>query len=794
LKTRLARRALSAVAAAIGLGFVALVAAVARKPLPAALARRPEVSVVVTDRGGRMLYQARTRDDALVSPVRVEDVSPWVVPALLAAEDGRFYSHPGADPIAMLRAFAQLVLERRLVSGASTLTQQLARNVAPRPRTVFGKLDEIVTALRIERELDKQTILSEYLTRIEFGPNIRGVEAASQRYFDKPARALDLSEAATLAAIPRGPTLYDPERGLERVERRRVRILKRLSALDLVEPREIERALATRVTLSRGEHGLSPNQLVLGLVNGLDPALGAPGTLSRIETTIDAALQEETTVLARRAVERVAERHVTSAAVVVLDNDTGDVLAWVGSPDFFDRRALGQNDGIRALRQPGSTLKPFLYAAAMERLGLTAASLLPDLPLAIRTEQGTFSPQNYDRRSHGPVRVREALASSFNQPAVALIERLGVERGLEALRDIGFSTLTREASHYGAALALGDGEVRLVDLARAYATLARGGRLRRERLARAVVDRSGTRREHPPDVGRRVLDPRVAAIVTDVLADASARAPGFGRDSVLELPFPVAAKTGTSKGYRDNWAVGFTREITVAVWVGNFDGSPMVRSSGITGAAPLFHDVMLAAMRGRSQAALVDRSGLLEREVCALSGALPGDHCAHRHRELFLPGSEPHARCEMHELVPIDRELGGRSALGCPSVEARVYERYPAEYAAWARGVGRPLAPTTPSARCSAEALERGSDTTGVSIEYPHDGAVFRLDPELGRQEIVLSARAPEAAAVSYVLNGRVLATVQSPFQMPWALEPGAHRLEVRVAGAPSGAVAFRVE
>lgn len=791
---RLARRALAVVAVAFGVALLSLAVAVARKPLPAALARAPEASVVITDRGGRVLYQARTRSGALLMPARVEDVSPWVVPALLAAEDARYYRHPGADPLAIVRAIAQLVVERRVVSGASTLTQQLARNVEPRPRNAFGKLGEIVTALRIERELDKQTILSEYLTRIEFGPNLRGVEAASRRYFDKPARALDLSEAATLAAIPRGPTLYDPERGLERVERRRVRILYRLSELGLVEPREIELALAARVTLSRGEHGLSPNQLVLGLANGLDPALGAPGTLSRIETTIDGALQEETTVLARRAVERIAERHVTSAAVVVLDNETGDVLAWVGSPDFFDRRALGQNDGVRALRQPGSTLKPFLYAAAMESNGLTAASLLPDLPVAIATEQGTFSPQNYDRRSHGPVRVREALASSFNQPAVALTERLGVERSLEALRGIGFSTLEREAAHYGVALALGDGEVRLVDLARAYSALARGGTLRRERLARVVVDGVGVRREQSPDVGRRVLDPRIAAIVTDVLSDASARAPGFGRDSVLELPFPVAVKTGTSKGYRDNWAIGFTREVTVAVWVGNFDGSPMVRSSGVTGAAPLFHDVMLAAMRGRSPAPLVDRAGLVEREVCALSGAPPGEHCAHRHRELFVPGSEPHVRCEMHERVHVDREVGGRSSAGCPGAEARRFERYPAEYAAWARGVGRPLAPLAASPRCPGAELGRGPEAPGVSIEYPHEGTVFRLDPDLGRQEIVLSARAAEPSVVRYVLNGRLLGTARSPFRLPWALERGSHRLEVGVAGARWAAVAFRVE
>jgi penicillin-binding protein 1C len=533
---------------------------------------------------------------------------------------------------------------------------------------------------------------------------------------------------------------------------------------------------------------------VLGLANGLDPALGPPGSLRRIETTLDAALQEEVTLLARRAVERIADRHATSAAVVVLDNDSGDVLAWVGSPDFFDRKALGQNDGVRALRQPGSTLKPFLYAAAMERTGLTAASLLPDLPVAVPTEQGTFSPKNYDRRSHGPVRMREALASSFNQPAVALLERLGVERGLQALEAMGFSTLDREAEHYGLALVLGDGEVRLADLARAYAALARGGMLRRERLARAVVDRAGVRREQPPDPGRRVLDARVAAVVSHVLADPSARASGFGRDSALELPFPVAAKTGTSKGYRDNWTVGFTHEVTVAVWVGNFDGTPMVRSSGVTGAAPLFHEVMLAAMRGRAPAPLVDRSGLVEVEVCALSGERPGDDCNHRHRELFVPGSEPHATCTMHERVFVDRELGGRSTSGCPGAELRTFERYPAEYAAWARSAERPLAPLNASPRCpNAEPLRVAAAPT-LSVEYPHEGTVFRLDPDLGRQEIVLAARAPEDVVVRYVLDGRPLGTARSPFRVPWALEPGAHRLEINAPGAPVASVSFRVE
>jgi penicillin-binding protein 1C len=220
----------------------------------------------------------------------------------------------------------------------------------------------------------------------------------------------------------------------------------------------------------------------------------------------------------------------------------------------------------------------------------------------------------------------------------------------------------------------------------------------------------------------------------------------------------------------------------------------MVRSSGVTGAAPLFRDVMLAAMRGRQPAPLVDRSGLVAVEVCALSGERPGDECTHRHRELFLPGSEPSARCEMHERVLVDRELGGRSAPGCPGAEGRTFERCPAEYAAWARSAERPLAPTAASPRCPAAEREGSRSSSGATVEYPHEGTVFRLDPDLARQEIVLAARAPEGALVRYVLDGKALGSARSPFRLPWALERGPHRLEVSAGAAPPTAVSFRVD
>lgn len=788
----LVKKAFVGAAVAGGALSSALAIAVWRTPLPAPLMAAPRPSVRIVDRGGRLLSELRTANGELAAPVSLERISPWVVPALLAAEDARFFEHCGADPLAMTRAFVDLVRNGRVVSGASTLTQQLARTVAPRPRTAAGKLVEIVTALRIERSLDKRRILEEYLGRVEFGPNLRGIDAASRYYFDKPARALDLAEAAALVSIPRGPTLYDPKRGLERLERRRRRVLERMGARGLAGERDIELARSMPIRILPGERPLGAAHLVAAIASGgISPNAAGFGTERVVETTLDAALQRDVEAAAERSLARLRSAGASTAAVVVLDNATGDVLAYVGSADFDDERALGQNDGVRALRQPGSTLKPFVYAAAMQEIGLTASSLLPDVELRLPTDKGTFSPKNYDRREHGPVLVREALASSLNVPAVVIADRLGVERALGALRRDGFQSLTLRPNDYGVALVLGDGEVRLLELARAYSMLARGGILVRERVIRGTVDATGAHHRVSPVLPVRVLDERVAALVTDMLSDPVARASAFGRGNTLEFAFPVAAKTGTSKGYRDNWTLGYTREVTVGVWVGNFDGSPMVRSSGVTGAAPLFRDVMVAAMKGRVPAPLVDRSGLVEAMVCPLSGARPNEDCPHRRRERFVSGTEPRERCSMHERIAVDPQNGLRAGPACRAPEVRLFERYPEQFAAWATEAGRPLAPADFSPACPGSVA---GDAGAPRIAYPTDGARFHLDSGSRTQEIVFAAHAPDGRAVRFLLDGHAVGEARAPFRVAWTLERGSHQLEALSGHRRSEPVRFVVE
>jgi len=464
----------------------------AREPLPSALSDSSlGVSTRVVDRDGQSIRELRSKDGKLSSRVTLAELSPLVVPALLAAEDARFYRHPGVDPLAMLRALGQALIERKLVSGASTLTQQLARALVPRPRTVFGKWRELAIALRIERSLSKSQILEEYLNRVEFGPNLRGIDAASRRYFDKPAAQLDLAEAAALVSIPRGPTLYDPARGTRALLRRRDRVLERMISQGLASADAARTAQLEPLLLTRGLAQGGTEHLMQGLLSGaLAPELRGE-RVQRLDISVDSCLQREVAELSRRAARYGAEVGLSSVSVVVVENATAEVLAYVGSPDFYAERALGQNDGARALRQPGSALKPFVYAAAMTRLGMTAATRLPDLELHLPTSQGLYSPRNYDGRFHGPVLVRDALANSLNVPAVYTAARVGPAQVLDLLRRAGFSSLTESAEHYGAALALGDGEVKLTELLQAYSMLARDGAFLPLRFYRRALLESG---------------------------------------------------------------------------------------------------------------------------------------------------------------------------------------------------------------------------------------------------------------------------------------------------------------
>lgn len=769
-------------------------------PLPNEL-RTPDVSAQVStvflDRHGRVLCEVRASDGARARPIKLAEAGDRIVAALLAAEDKRFRWHPGVDPLAVSRSIGQFVWSRHVVSGGSTLTQQLARNLVPRRRSALGKLREMALALRIEASLSKERILEEYLNRIAFGPALRGVESASRYYFDKPTRELSLAEAAALASLPRGPTLYNPRKGTERLLRRRDRVLRRMLDTRLAPPTDIERALAEPMILAERGGGLGVPHLRQSLLSGAFPSPLGPlaGRVATVTTTIDRHLQRETEILAAQTIERLSTRNVSAASVVVLDNATSEVLAYVGSPDIENEARLGHNDGVLARRQPGSALKPFVYGAGMELAGLTAATVVPDVDISFPEPEGDYHPNNYDGRFHGPVRVREALANSFNVPAVNVAARVGPDKLLLRLRQWGFASLDRSAREYGLAMALGDGEVRLLELAGAYAALARGGLVRPPTAVREAISRDGSKLAGPPVVEQRVIDEKIAYVLTNILSDARARLASFGENNVLEFDFPVAAKTGTSKGFRDNVTVGFSSRVTVAVWVGNFDGSPMSGVSGISGAGPLFREVMLAASRVFPGDSFARPEGLVDVEICPLSGAKPTPDCPHKRTEI-VPRGEQFDSCTMHQQVLIDKRNQLRAGPACTDdvVEMRVFEQFPPLYSSWAEGAKRPLIPLQSSPFCPDEPALSSSET--IRIAYPPDGAKFVLDSSLAAREAIhVRVDVPRSARnVRIYVDDRAYSVSAPRWSQAIVLVKGTHRAYAEVEGKRSEVVTYEVE
>jgi penicillin-binding protein 1C len=744
-----------------------------------------EQSARFLDRNDHVLRELRAGDTTRASWVSLEDAGENVPLAILAAEDQRFELHGGVDPVAVIRAALGDLFARKITSGASTLTMQLARLVRPHRRNLLGKIGEAALAVRIEDALTKDQILAEYINCAPFGPNLRGIDAASRFYFDKPPRELSLAEAATLAAIPRGPEVYALDKHADRALRRRNRILERMHRAGKISDDAFERASHEPLFVTKHTPTFGAPHLIAALAQGtLDPSL-PPLHSGDVHTTISSELQGEAEQAALSTIASLRKKNVTAASVLVIDNASGDVLAYVGSPDFFDAKNGGQNDGVRARRQPGSTLKPFLYGLAMEKLNFTAATALPDVEMELPLLTGAYEPMNYDERFHGPVRLREALANSYNVPAVWTATQIGPGPLLDRLHDLGMGSLTEAADYYGPALALGDGEVSLLELTNAYATLARGGVWKPIRF---VADLPSDDAD-----SRRVMPATVANMLADILKDKNARLASFGERSVLELPFDVAAKTGTSKGFRDNWTVGFTHEVTVGVWVGNFDGSAMDGVSGITGAGPIFRSVMQSAMQSREPqpiGAVVSADDLVRTEVCPLSGDAPTAACKHRIFEWIPRVHAPLDACTMHEFVRIDSRNGER-ADGCAgtSITQKSFETFPPELEAWARAAHRELAPQTQSPLCGG--ASRSSHDLALRIASPNDGASYVLDPSrpFSTQSLAVRINAPpDATHVRLRVDGHVLADADATHRVRWNLSPGAHVLVAEADGNSTSA------
>jgi penicillin-binding protein 1C len=670
----------------------------------------------ILDRNGNLLYEILDPNAGRRTYVPLEKISPYVLATTLATEDKEFYSHPGFNIFAMLRALFQNVEEGETVSGASTITQQVARmllmNPEERSQVSFRrKAREIILAAEITRRYTKDEILELYLNEINYGNLSYGIEAAAESYFNTTADKLTFAQASFLAGLPQAPAVYDIFANREATLNRHKQVLTltyQMSQEDgciaVSNNRDPVCISAEEATVAAGEMDIyefvptSFPMLYPHWVNYVRTQLETlydPQTIYRlgftVYTTLDPYLQSEAERLVKQQIDLLQDQHVTNGALVAIRPATGEILTMVGSADFYNTEISGQvNMATSQTRQPGSSIKPLTYVAAFEK-GWTPSTLIWDVSSEFppsgdpNDTREPYKPVNYDGRYHGPVTVRTALANSYNMPAVKTLNFVGIydnpeteeEEGLIAFaRRLGITSLTR--NDYGLSLTLGGGELSLLELSGAYSVFANGGRKVSPVSILRITDYQGkTVYEYAPPAGDQVIREEHAYLISSILSDTRARVPAFGNNPIINLPFTVAAKTGTSNDFRDNWTLGYTPDLVVGVWVGNADYTPMLNTTGLTGAAPIWAEFMQTGIQivtGGNPTGFARPAGIIEKSICSLSGTEPSDRCPDQRIEVFAFDQPPLTKeYDLWQQIDVDTWTGLKSSSNCQgSVEEKL--------------------------------------------------------------------------------------------------------------------------
>ncbi len=650
------------------------------------------VSSKIYDREGGLLREVTDPHGGRRTYVPLNEISQHLQNATIATEDRYFWLHPGFDPIAIARAVYYILTEGEIVSGFSTITQQVARNLLLTPeervqQTAWRKIKEVVLAAEVTRTYSKADILEIYLNENNYGNMAYGVQAAAELYFGVDAADLTPAQASFIAGLPQLPAVYDPfTGGRDRALARQEDVLGLMVEDGYISQEEATQAAAEmrsyEFTAPSFDFMTAPHFTIYAQQTfeaAYSPELLYRGTGLRIYTTLDPRLQALAEEIVREGVAELADRNGTNGALVALDPTTGHILSMVGSAGFHDEEIDGQVNVALRCRQPGSSIKPLTYVAAFER-GLTPATLTWD----VRTEfpdgaNPPYVPVNYDRKYHGPVLVRDALANSYNVPAVAALQFVGVNGLLELADRLGVESLVRPEENcpdypydqrpfYGLALTLGGGEAKLLEMTGAFAVFANGGaRVKPNPILRIEDSRGNVLVDNATPESKPAISPQHAYLITSILADTQARCAAFHCPSVLELSRPAAAKTGTTDDFRDAWTIGYTPDLVTGVWVGNSDNSPMIEVAGAGGAGPIWHNFMEAAHADWPVRDFERPPGIVEHEICADSGARPSKYCPKQKKEVFVedqpPLDESH---DWYQKVEIDAASGLLANEICP--------------------------------------------------------------------------------------------------------------------------------
>lgn len=776
------------------------------------LALYPSATILLDGTGNPLRMQLGPHDTDCRLRYHPNVTNDWIGKAVVAAEDQRFWSHCGVDPLALTRAIGQNIWGHRVVSGASTLSTQVIRLMHPRRRTLLAKGIEVFRALQLETVLDKRLILEQYLNRAPFGANLVGIEAASRRYLGKEPGDLSLAEAALLAGMPQSPSRLRPDRFPARARKRQQYVLDRMLALGMITAMQRTDALGQPIVLRKDAYPFRAPHFCDLLLDEWQTSTGTHFRTPVVQTTLDPVLQRMAEEALRRHSELLRRENVFGGAIVILDVKTGAVRALVGSPDYRDLAHAGQVNGAASPRSAGSTLKSFAYAMALDQGRITPAAMLADVPRTFKD----YTPVNFDGTFSGPVTTRTALMMSLNIPALTLVEQIGEHEFLTELRKLGFGTLGKDAAHYGLGLALGNGSVRLIDLANAYACLARGGewlpyRLREEDRGKGALEcrpgLSPRRCDAPTTEGRptkienegvRMFSPEASWLIADMLSGDERAANTTGHRADVRLP-RVAWKTGTSSGFRDAWVVGFNPDYVVAVWLGNPDGRPSPALVGARSAVPVMWDLIRQMYPANDAPWFAMPPGIKKRQVCAVSGEPVGSYCSATVDDWAIAGVSLAKPCDVHRLRQVKDAVTGE-------FHAQVVEEWPAEIRSFLQkrapatvGPGSVPGVVHADRRGSAynaqqSAAQYVNESDAVRLVSPVAGSEYRKLDGMAEQRVPFKAECRGGGTLYWFVDNQFVAQGAGSDPLSWSLVRGKHTVVCCAASGRSAKAEIMVE
>nr|AUN37654.1 multimodular transpeptidase-transglycosylase [uncultured bacterium] len=764
-------------------------------------------STRIYDRNGKLLYEilADSQTSGRNTPLPLSSIPKQCQQAAIATEDANFYSNPGVDPVGIVRALVINLRGGEVIAGGSTITQQVARNLLLDPeqraeRSVQRKLREMILAVQLHSAYSKDDVLALYLNQSYFGNLAYGIEAAAQAYFGKSAPDLSLSECALLAGLLQSPAAYDPLTNLKAATDRQVEVLDLMVQNGYITEAESEAAKRDVLQFAANPFPIKAPHFVMAVIKQLERDY--PDQMYHdgldVVTTVDLDWQEAAQRFAQQHLDELNHPTVAGrvpanahdAALVAMDPYTGQILTMLGSPDYFDESIDGAVNAALAMRQPGSALKPFTYSAAFDPTRAdpwTAGTVLLDVSTPFITRKlESYTPANFGLVEHGPVTIREALASSFNIPAVVTLDHIGIQPMVQLANNAGLTSLAQNTT-VDLAITLGGGEVRLMDMAQAYSIFPNGGYRVEPQFLLKVTDRKADQVIYQwkqtalgsSAATTRLIDARVAYIISNILSDNSARLRGFGPNSALQIGRPAAAKTGTTTDFRDNWVMGYTPNLVVGVWVGNADNTPMVDVTGVSGAAPIWNEFMREVLNGQPELNFSEPAGIVTRQICTMSGLLATPQCPRQRTELYIDGTQPTAPDNVYQTFTVDKLTGALADNATPPNDRvqKVFAVLPQEARDWGVRNGIPQPPL-------GAVVKVTDKNTGLRLLAPDPYTIFQLSPMLPAetQRLRLTVGAPQGTkSVTYLMDGQAIGTVEaSPWEVWWPLAQGDHDLIAR--------------